>query len=166
MRKPHVNPPGIPCGSTKICSKCLEEKPLTEFYPDKVNKSGYRSHCKECVKQYDRDKYASEGSLVRNGPRLAARSALKRRLVEQAGGKCVRCGYSEFISGLDFHHALGKKEAEISDMLLKAISRDGNRLDAVFKEAQKCVLLCRNCHSALHAREWTMEIDSQPEMEE
>ena len=36
----------------KTCSKCKEEKPLTDFYKDSSASSGYRSHCKDCLKRY------------------------------------------------------------------------------------------------------------------
>ncbi len=36
----------------KICSKCSVEKPKIEFYKDKANKDGFKSHCKSCKKTY------------------------------------------------------------------------------------------------------------------
>lgn len=33
---------------TKICSKCNEEKSLTEFYNDKTHRSGKTNRCKDC----------------------------------------------------------------------------------------------------------------------
>ena len=35
----------------KICTKCKEEKELTEFYRSKTRKSGLREDCKECTKE-------------------------------------------------------------------------------------------------------------------
>lgn len=35
---------------TKTCTKCGEEKPLTEFYNDKAGKYGVKSRCKVCVR--------------------------------------------------------------------------------------------------------------------
>ena len=35
---------------TKICSRCREEKPLSEFYTSTVTKDGYRPQCKACSK--------------------------------------------------------------------------------------------------------------------
>ena len=35
---------------TKICSRCREEKPLSEFYTSTVTKDGYRPQCKACAK--------------------------------------------------------------------------------------------------------------------
>lgn len=42
---------------TKICSKCGIEKPETEeyFYKQKRWRKNFRSDCKECVKQYNKD---------------------------------------------------------------------------------------------------------------
>jgi 5-methylcytosine-specific restriction endonuclease McrA len=47
--------------TTKICSKCKQEKQLSEFQPDKSKKSGYKSQCKECIKNnFSRQKYLKE----------------------------------------------------------------------------------------------------------
>jgi hypothetical protein len=32
----------------KACRHCSESKPITEFYPSKVNRDGYRNECKSC----------------------------------------------------------------------------------------------------------------------
>ncbi len=37
---------------TRTCSKCKEEKEITEFSKHKYNKSGYRPDCKSCNKKY------------------------------------------------------------------------------------------------------------------
>ena len=34
---------------TKVCSKCGETKPLTDFYKDKKASDGHQSWCKRCV---------------------------------------------------------------------------------------------------------------------
>jgi hypothetical protein len=36
----------------KICTKCKIQKEYTQFVKDKHNKTGYKSHCKSCVKEY------------------------------------------------------------------------------------------------------------------
>lgn len=38
--------------STKICSKCGRELPISEFSKDKSKKDGLQAYCKECNKQY------------------------------------------------------------------------------------------------------------------
>jgi 3-oxoacyl-[acyl-carrier-protein] synthase III len=36
---------------SKACTKCLEVKPLSDFYKDKSKKDGFRAGCKKCVYQ-------------------------------------------------------------------------------------------------------------------
>jgi transposase-like protein len=72
----------------------------------------------------------------------AWRRKVKRLLVEEAGGACVLCGYDRFAPALQFHHV---------DPATKrfALSREGvtRSLAKAREEAQKCVLLCANCHA-------------------
>jgi transposase-like protein len=69
------------------------------------------------------------------------RQKLKTTLVQEAGGSCVICGYSRDIHALEFHHL-------DPDQKRLALSAQGvtYSLDALRAEAQKCVLLCANCH--------------------
>jgi hypothetical protein len=70
------------------------------------------------------------------------RRDLKRRLVEEAGGRCVACGYERCIAALHFHHL---------DPATKSFAVAGagiTRSLAVSRaEAAKCILLCANCHA-------------------
>lgn len=140
----------------KQCPKCGEKKPVDEYYRDPNNQYGVRSPCKACIKLGSKARYEQEGSSGKqnNKARLVARTELKRQLVAAAGGKCTRCGYNEFISGLDFHHVHGEKEATMANLLMQAAGKRDDYLEMAFREAKKCILLCRNCHGALHAGEW------------
>lgn len=42
----------------KVCTKCSENKPLTEYHRNKTLKDGYRNECKPCVRKY-REAYNS-----------------------------------------------------------------------------------------------------------
>ena len=72
---------------------------------------------------------------------LRAKRARKEELVLALGGKCQKCGYDRCIWSLDFHHrdkiskkfGIGKMTGRLSKEKLLA-------------EAQKCDLLCKNCH--------------------
>lgn len=143
----------------KRCPKCGQNKPVNEYYKDPNNQYGVRSPCKACIKLGSKARYEQEGSSGKqnNIARLAARTELKRRLVAAAGGKCTRCGYNEFISGLDFHHVHGEKEATMANLLMRAAGKRDDYLEMALREAKKCILLCRNCHGALHAGEWNAE---------
>lgn len=74
------------------------------------------------------------------------RRAIKRRLVEEAGGSCVLCGYDGCIAALHFHHV--DPSTKRFHLSLKGLAR---ALDTVRQEAQKCVLLCANCHAEVEA---------------
>lgn len=70
------------------------------------------------------------------------RRRVKRKLVEEAGGKCALCGYSRWLGALQFHH-LDPSEKEFH-----LAHRGHSRAIAKSRaEMRKCVLLCANCHA-------------------
>lgn len=74
------------------------------------------------------------------------RQIVKRKLVEEAGGKCVICGYARCQQGLQFHHLdPATKEFHLGH---KGVCRS---LARSREEARKCVLLCANCHAEVEA---------------
>jgi DNA-binding transcriptional ArsR family regulator len=74
------------------------------------------------------------------------RRAIKRQLVEEAGGACVLCGYDTSPAALHFHHVDPvKKEFGLSRA---GVTRS---MDKARAEAMKCVLLCSNCHAEVEA---------------
>ena len=78
--------------------------------------------------------------------KMARRKKLKGEAVIIAGGKCKNCGYAKCLSALEFHHHQKNKEGNFS-ALLKNESRQ-----KLLKEAEKCILLCANCHRELHSK--------------
>jgi hypothetical protein len=80
--------------------------------------------------------------------------------VQELGGKCIRCGYDEFVAALDFHHIQDDKESTVANLLLAAVGYKNARLEAALAEARKCILLCANCHRGLHAKAWDLEARS------
>jgi hypothetical protein len=78
------------------------------------------------------------------------RAKKKRTIIELFGGKCTNCGYDKCPAALQFHHLDPKqKEKGITHM----IARQGLSLEKIIKEAEKCILLCANCHAELHFNE-------------
>lgn len=74
------------------------------------------------------------------------RRKIKRILVEEAGGKCVLCGYDRHLEALQFHHLQpGEKLFHLGQ---GGQSRSLARCRA---EAEKCALLCANCHAEVEA---------------
>jgi hypothetical protein len=70
------------------------------------------------------------------------RRRTKRRLVEEAGGRCILCGYERYVGALQFHHLDPSQKRFV-------ISRKGvtRAFAEVRDEASKCALLCSNCHA-------------------
>lgn len=74
------------------------------------------------------------------------RRQVKRILVEEAGGRCQLCGFNDHQSALQFHH-LDPSEKSFH------LSHQGmtRGIGQMREEAQKCVLLCANCHAMVEA---------------
>ena len=72
------------------------------------------------------------------------RKALKLQAVEYKGGGCALCGYAKCVDALTFHH-VAEKDFGIA---YKGYTRSW---DKVRMELDKCVLVCGNCHSEIHA---------------
>jgi transposase len=84
--------------------------------------------------------------LCRTSAVQRRRRAVKRALVDEAGGACIVCGYDRTLAGLHFHHLDPAQKAF-------SLSRHGvtRSLAAARSEARKCVLLCSNCHAEVEA---------------
>jgi transposase len=70
------------------------------------------------------------------------RRKVKAILVGEAGGACCICGYRSNMRALHFHHV--EPTDKRLELNAKGISLS---LDTLRAEAQKCVLLCSNCHA-------------------
>jgi transposase len=72
------------------------------------------------------------------------RRRVKQLLVEEAGGACLNCGYNRCVAALEFHHLL-PTEKKFADAR---------------REAQKCVLLCANCHAEIEVGRLRLELST------
>ena len=77
----------------------------------------------------------------------AWRHRTKERMVEAMGGKCQCCGYATCKDGLAFHH-IDPTQKELAFGSLRA---NPKTWDKVVDELKKCILVCHNCHSEIHA---------------
>ncbi len=68
----------------------------------------------------------------------------KRKAVEYKGGKCSRCSYDNCLAALEFHHR-DPDEKDPNWLHLRSWS-----LDRIYKELDKCDLVCVNCHREIH----------------
>ena len=74
------------------------------------------------------------------------RRKVKRLLIAEAGGSCNNCGYDRCQAALQFHHL--DPTTKSFSLSLRGVTRS---LDSIRAEAQKCVLLCANCHAEVEA---------------
>lgn len=131
---------------TKICTKCGQEKPLTEFNFKNKAKQKRQSQCKECQRARERElyntSYKEKNKDKYNKNRKVRREKMRDIINDAKQQGCIICGESD-ICCLDFHH-IRDKEFDIST---------GTEVsaDRLIAEIDKCVVLCANCHRKLHA---------------
>lgn len=70
------------------------------------------------------------------------RARLKLAAVALFGGKCQECGFKKNPWVMEFHHISDDKEFHISVV--------GLAWEKMKEELKKCIMLCANCHRALH----------------
>lgn len=66
------------------------------------------------------------------------------KIKNEFGGKCSCCGYNKYLGALEFHHL----DPNDKDINISQCSKE----EDMRKEAEKCILLCSNCHREEHER--------------
>ena len=104
-----------------------------------IPKGHTRKYCFDCVPQYELGNREQQ-QLAMN----VKHRRIKEYLVKYKGGKCELCGYDKCIDALHFHHTDNNKEFGIAATF--------HSLEDYEAEADKCKLLCSNCHAEEHER--------------
>lgn len=123
--------------TSKICSICKQIKPLTKvFWHTKLDT--FTSQCKEC-------------DSIRKKRKRAER---QRDLFTLIGGAyCRDCGLVDDNCGFfDFHHIDEKESTGVKGVTVSRLL-NSTSFDKVLEEAQRCILLCPNCHRRRHLNE-------------
>lgn len=137
--------PTLPAGS-RPCARCSAA----------VEPGRSDCYCRPCRALYARERrerMKGEGDTAEARERRLERNLARRGAIFAAMGQstCSRCGFEpqdglEMLL-LDFHH---RNPADKSF----EISPSGTRsLESLMEEAQKCDLLCANCHRLTHLEE-------------
>lgn len=75
------------------------------------------------------------------------RGLIKRSiLIDMLGGKCARCGYNKNHSALNFHHI----DPQTKKFQIDVRKCNNTKMSVLIEEANKCELLCANCHMEEH----------------
>ena len=72
-------------------------------------------------------------------------------LIQRKGGCCERCGYNRNNAALAFHHITPAAKSFPIDLR----SCSNTCWQSLLDEAEKCMLLCLNCHSEIHNPEFS-----------
>lgn len=129
----------------KKCSRCNQEKDLSEFRANKTRKNRLQTWCKVCESEYkkhlyeqDKDKYVAKAQKQRKDKAEWLRE-LKQTL------NCTRCGDSRWYV-LDFHHRdKNEKDFCVQEMIHRNFSKK-----KILLEISKCDVVCANCHREIH----------------
>lgn len=116
----------------KICEICGKKFEI-------MDKGWTRKYCYECS-PHENEKCSHADAVT------IKRRAIKKALIEYAGGKCQKCGYNKCMRALEFHH-LNPEEKDFG--ISKVLTRNIKQLKA---EIDKCILFCSNCHQEEHQR--------------
>lgn len=126
----------------KTCTRCKQEKLLQDFTRDSSQKEGHYSACKLCKRFTARIRHKGDNvAQARNKLRVQQTSQMIR---DKKSSGCIVCGELEPVC-LDLHHTdPSKKDVDPNKLW--------NRVwDKFMQEAQKCIVVCSNCHKKIHA---------------
>ena len=147
----------------KKCRICKEEKELAKYPPHTQTKDKCQSYCRDCRHKMNekarrakgiisRDEYLKKVMIphrTKKERRFLSRQKRKLKYINLLGNKCSRCGIilSKMWppSCFEFHHVNGKRDKE--DTIGAFLSLSDKR---ALIELEKCVLVCANCHRAIH----------------
>lgn len=95
----------------------------------------YRKDHLDQIKAYNKQ-YQQNHKEELNSYNRKRTNSTKAKIVALHGGKCAICGYSKCLAALDFHHV--NPEDKDTTVITE-------------EEAEKCILLCSNCHREYHS---------------
>ena len=132
----------MPTKTCYICSEIKEETLFKKYY-NRKKKLCYTNMCLTCsTKEYN--KWREKNTEIYNKSTRKRRLEKKIRAIEYKGNCCARCGNSYHPVVYDFHH-IDPTEKEVNPGNLLTCSDE-----TLFKELDKCILLCANCHRLVH----------------
>jgi hypothetical protein len=112
----------------------------------------------ECRVEHNRKKRRSKvqknkthlkSKLVSNDVLSLEMQEYNRKLISQNKACCHHCGYRDYTCSLEFHHLdPSQKSFEFGKLTKKQLST--LTCEEIECELNKCIVLCCNCHRALH----------------
>ena|ERR1700712_1096671 len=141
----------------KKCTKCLIEKPETEFFFQSSAKKRLHAECKACYrahrKSYQKEHYAKYKEFYLFRAQLSnkkLREQFHQRMRAYMLDKfCEYCGECDPIV-LEFDHI----NPETKSFNISQAARFGKDWGIVLAEMEKCQILCANCHKRRTAQQF------------
>jgi hypothetical protein len=93
-----------------------------------------------CKNAWSNNKHQNYLSQLQRGRRR------RQLLIQQKGSRCAACGYAKNQAALAFHHL----DASIKSFPIDLRRCSNTSWEMLLEEAQKCQLLCLNCHAEFH----------------
>ena len=130
----------------KYCSRKCSNKAQNKRAKNNINKM--EKHCVICGVEFKIRNIAANNrqycyDCLPEG-KTATRTVYTELIKKKYGGKCIICGYDRCMSALEFYH-LDPNEKE------GIVSNSNGTVEKSFIEAEKCILICSNCHREIHA---------------
>jgi len=136
-------------GETKSCAICGFKKPLSDFGERRKGKPWLQSFCKLCDSERASKRHASLSNEEKK--RISKENYKRKRVfidecyvfINEAKNKpCADCGHSYPPYVMDFDHPNDDKV----DSIAKMVYRGSFSLEDIKREAEKCDVVCSNCH--------------------
>ncbi len=133
----------------KKCSRCGNEKSISEFSFRNKKKNKRQSACKKCHNALTRNHYEDNVEYYVKKAKTIKQNAVKRnrqKVFEYLlNHPCVDCGEEDPVV-LQFDHVRGSKKCAVSMLLY-------NSWKLVEEEIAKCEIRCANCHARKTAKQ-------------
>lgn len=136
-------------GGPKICSKCREDKPLSEYTKNKRKKDGLNHSCKICHRKYVNEHYRKNKKYYKDKAKKQNKKVYKLIKELKENTPCADCGRQYPFYVMDFDH-LKDKLFNVSWLAKTGQSKK------LREEMRKCEIVCANCH---RERTWNRTLE-------
>lgn len=90
--------------------------------------------------------HSAWNNLIPKGKQAIKGAKVRRSLIDYKGGSCNKCKVTGINDIFSFHHI----DENTKEFNIDARACNGYLYDRLVKEADKCLLLCHNCHTEEH----------------
>ena len=122
----------------KICSRCKETKPYSEFHKRSRSSDGYAAQCGTCKNGMDKSYYKNNTQKFQDRNKKVREENLQKIFEYLESHPCVDCGNDDVLV-LEFDHTEKRESLCVTSMIVFSWKR-------IQSEIEKCEVRCSNCH--------------------